>query len=83
MTSDELTETVTARISAHDLERLNRMAARRDVERENLIRMAIDALLAQEAWSGGFIPPPVALSVPPPLDRRGRVKRTRRRPSAN
>ena len=79
MTSDELSETVSARISAHDLERLNRMAVRRGVEREKLIRMAIDALLAQEAWSGGFIPPPPSLSVPPLLDRRGRVKRTRGR----
>ncbi len=34
MSGDELSETVTARISAHDLARLDRMAARRGVERE-------------------------------------------------
>jgi hypothetical protein len=78
MTGDELSEAVSARISQRDLDRLNRMSARRGVEREKLIRMAIDALLAQEAWSGGFIPPPPAARVPPPIDDRGRVRHARR-----
>ena len=78
MSGDELSEVVSARISTHDLDRLNRMAARRGVERETLVRMAIDALLAQEAWSGGFIPPPPAARVPPPIDENGRIRRPRR-----
>jgi hypothetical protein len=69
---------ITARITAHDLARLDRMAARRGVQRSQLVAQAVDALLAQEAWSGGFIPPPPAATVPPPLDRRGRVRRRRR-----
>jgi hypothetical protein len=67
MADEQPTETVTARITAHDLARLDRMATRRGVEREHLVSMAIDALLAQEAWSGGFIPPPPASTLPPPL----------------
>jgi hypothetical protein len=75
---DELTESIVARISADDLDRLNRMAARRGVDRETLVTMAIDALLAQEAWSGGFIPPPPAARIPPPIDEHGRIVRSRR-----
>jgi len=78
MSGDELSEAVSTRISAHDLDRLNRMAARRGVEREKLVRMAIDALLAQEAWSGGFIPSPPAARVLPPIDENGRIRRPRR-----
>jgi hypothetical protein len=78
MTGDEFSEAVSARISARDLDRLNRMSARRGIEREKLIRMAIDALLAQEAWSGGFIPPPPAARVLPPIDERGRIRHARR-----
>jgi hypothetical protein len=77
MSSDQDLEAVTARITAHDLARLDRMAERRGVERSQLISQAIDALLAQEAWSGGFIPPPPAVTVPPPLERRRRHARRR------
>ena len=76
--SEEFPEVISARISAHDVARLDRMATRRGVEREQLIRMAIDELLAQEAWSGGFIPPPPAAGVPRPTDDLGRVRRPSR-----
>lgn len=60
------TETVTTRIRFEDLARLDQMASRRGVERDVLIAQAIDALLAQEAWSGGFITPPPPLDIPRP-----------------
>jgi hypothetical protein len=75
MSSDQDLESVTARITAHDLARLDRMAERRGVERNQLISQAIDALLANEAWSGGFIPPPPAATIPPPLERRRHTRR--------
>lgn len=66
------TETVAAQISPDDLVRLNHMAERRGVDRSQLVVQAIDALLAQEAWSGGFIPPPPPIVVPPAEQRRFR-----------
>jgi hypothetical protein len=77
MSSDQSLETVTARITSHDRARLDQMAERRGVERHLLISQAIDALLAQETWSGGFIPPPPPATVPPPLERRRRPARRR------
>ena len=57
---------ITVDIPAGDLARLDRMAARRRVTRDEPIGQAIDALLAQEAWSGGFIQPPRPLIPPGP-----------------
>ena len=71
----ERTETVTARIRPRDLARLDHMAVRRGVERSDLIVQAIDALLAQEAWSGGFIAPPAPMEIPPSRSRRFRRHR--------
>jgi hypothetical protein len=74
MNTDEpaRTETVAAQISPADLVRLDHMAERRGVDRSQLVVQAIDALLAQEAWSGGFIPPPPPIGVPPAEQRRFR-----------
>lgn len=47
-----------------DLERFDRLAAKRGVDRGELAREAIDALLAQEAWAGGFMAPPPPMRVP-------------------
>lgn len=60
-------EEVTARISGADVERLEIAATRRGIEREELIAQAIDAFLARETWSGGFIAPPPPMEVPGPL----------------
>jgi hypothetical protein len=51
------------------------MAARRGVERGDLIVQAIDAMLAQEAWSGGFIAPPPPIEIPSSRSRRFRRRR--------
>ncbi len=48
-----------------DLERLDRSAQRRGVNRETIIVDAIDAYLAREMWSGAYIPPPPAMELPP------------------
>jgi len=61
-TSDSVA--VTAHIAGADLARLDHMAARRGTTRDELIAQAIDAMLAQEAWSGGFIAPPPAMQIP-------------------
>lgn len=58
------TEEVTALIRLSDLARLDHMATRRGVDRSELIVQAIDAMLAQEAWSGGFIEPPPPMQLP-------------------
>ena len=69
-------EPVTTHIRHEDLERLDRMAARRGVDRNALIVQAIDALLAQEAWNGGFIAPPPPMNVPPRTRDRGENEAT-------
>ncbi len=74
VTDDERVEVCT-HIRPADLERLDHMSARRGVPRAELVARAVDALLAQEAWSGGFIPPPVEMQIPRP--RRGRGRRRR------
>ena len=48
------TEPVTARVRADHLARLDRMAARRDLDRTRLVGRAIDTFLAQEALIGAF-----------------------------
>jgi len=55
---------VTANLSRADLARLDHMAARRGTSRASLVAQAIDAMLAQEAWSGGFIAPPPPMQLP-------------------
>lgn len=60
-------EHICAHIPAPDVERLDRMAERRGVEREVLIAQAVDAMLAKEAWNGGFIRPPEPMHVPGPF----------------
>lgn len=55
---------VTAHIRQSDLARLDHMAARRGTTRDALVAQAIDAMLAQEAWSGGFIAPPPPMQLP-------------------
>ena len=72
------TEPVTTHIRHEDLKRLDNMAARRGVDRHALIVQAVDALLAQEAWNGGFIAPPEPMNVPRRTRDRGRMKRQAR-----
>ena len=72
------TEPVTTHLRPEDLERLDNMAARRGVDHHALIVQAVDALLAQEAWNGGFIPPPAPMIVPRRTRDRGRTKRRAR-----
>lgn len=72
-------ESVTAHISRADVERLDIAAARRGIDRNELIAQAIDAFLARETWSGGFIAPPPPMEVPGPLPWKGSTFRFRRR----
>jgi hypothetical protein len=67
-----------AHLRPEDLERLDNMTARRGVDRNALIVQAVDALLAQEAWNGGFIAPPAPTNVPRRTRDRGRMKRQAR-----
>jgi hypothetical protein len=60
------TEVVTARLPSGDVERLDIAAARRGIGREEMISQAIDAFLAREVWSGGFIAPPPPMEIPGP-----------------
>ena len=62
--SAEPTEAIEVRIAAAELALLDRAADRRGIERAEMVAQAIDEFLAQEAWSGGFIPPPPAMEVP-------------------
>jgi len=73
-------EVVAVSIKKVDVERLDSSAARRGVEREEVIAEAIDAFLAREMWSGGFIAPPPPMEVPGPFPWRGGAFRLRRRP---
>jgi len=58
------TELVTVRLRARDLERLDHAAERRGIGREAMMAEAIDAFLAREMWSGGFIAPPPPMEIP-------------------
>jgi len=72
------TEIVNVSIRRVDLERLDHAAERRGIERDDMIREAIDAFLAREIWSGGFVAPP-PMEVPKPLPwRPGAFRRQRR-----
>ncbi|HUW04471.1 MAG TPA: CopG family transcriptional regulator [Acidimicrobiales bacterium] len=68
--SDDPKPTIEVQIKAADLARLDRAAVRRGIGRAEMFAQAIDEFLAQEAWSGGFIPPPPPMEVP----RRRRVR---------
>jgi hypothetical protein len=57
-------EVIETWLAPADLERFDRLAAKRGVDRNELAREAIDALLAQEAWRGGFMVPPPPMRVP-------------------
>ena len=67
MTDADEDPMVIARIPSKDLARLDHMAARRGVPRDVLVAQAIDALLAKETWSGGFIAPPESMRPPGPF----------------
>jgi predicted transcriptional regulator len=56
-------ELVSAQVPSDYVARLDQMAARRGVDRDALVREAIDALLAQELWSGGFVVDPIKTDV--------------------
>jgi hypothetical protein len=73
------TEEVSARLRPDDVVRLDRAAERRGVGRDEMIAEAIDAFLAREMWSGGFIAPPPPMEVPPPFPLRPGSFRLHRR----
>ena len=60
------TEAQTVQISPEEAARLDRAAARRGVRREDVVAEALDAFLAREMWSGGFIAPPPPIEIPGP-----------------
>lgn len=62
-----------------DVTRLDQSADRRGVTREDLIVEAVDAFLAREMWSGGFIPAPPPMEVPGKFPWRPAAFRLRRR----
>ncbi len=73
-TSDmpEPTEVVSARLRPAEVARLDHAAARRGIGRDEMVAEAIDAFLAREMWSGGFIATPPPMEVPGPYPwRRG------------
>jgi len=69
---------VTTRLRSQDVARLDHAAARRGIRRDELVSEAIDAFLAREMWSGGFIAPPPPMEVPAPFPWRGGAFRLRR-----
>ena len=73
------TETVSARLSSAEVARLDHAAGRRGITREEMIAEAIDAFLAREMWSGGFIAPPPPMEVPSKYPWRAASFRLRRR----
>lgn len=58
------TEMISTRLRGVDVDRLDHAAERRGITREAMIAEAIDAFLAREMWSGGFIAPPPPMEVP-------------------
>jgi hypothetical protein len=60
-------EIVSASIRREDIARLEVAAERRGIGRDEVIAQAIDAFLARETWSGGFIAPPPPMEVPGPF----------------
>ncbi len=78
--SSEQAVTVTTRVSATDVVRLDQVAARRGVDRGELIAKAIDEFLAHEGLSGRFITPPPPMQLPQ-RDRHRTWRRSTPRPS--
>ena len=72
-------EVVSASIRRDDVARLDIAAERRGLERDEIIEQAIDAFLARETWSGGFIAPPPPMEVPGPFPWRPETFRLWRR----
>lgn len=72
-------ETISARLRSVDVDRLDHAADRRGITREEMIAEAIDAFLAREMWSGGFIAPPPPMEVPNKYPWRAGAFRLRRR----
>ncbi len=62
--TDNDKEVVVARIATADVDRLDQIAARRGIERSELIAAAIDEFLAHEGLSGRFITPPPPMQIP-------------------
>ena len=77
--SDVEREIVSASIRRDDVARLDVAAERRGLERDEVIEQAIDAFLARETWSGGFIAPPPRMEVPGPFPWRAPTFRLWRR----
>lgn len=73
------TEFVTTRLRQADVARLDHAAARRGIGRDEMVAEAIDAFLAREVWSGGFIAPPPPMEVPEPFAWRPGAFRLHRR----
>ena len=72
-------EVVMVRVQEPDVARLDVAAARRGVGRDEIIAQAIDAFLAREIWSGGFIAPPPPMEIPGPFPWGPSAFRLRRR----
>ena len=72
-------ETVTVRLRTSDVGRLDYAADRRGITREAMLAEAVDAFLAREMWSGGFIAPPPPMEVPGKFPWRSAAFRLRRR----
>lgn len=72
-------ETITVRLRDSEVARLDQAADRRGITREAMIAEAVDAFLAREMWSGGFIAPPPPMEVPGRFPWRPGAFRLRRR----
>jgi hypothetical protein len=72
-------ETITVRLGDSEVARLDQAADRRGITREAMIAEAVDAFLAREMWSGGFIAPPPPMEVPGRFPWRPGAFRLRRR----
>jgi hypothetical protein len=72
-------EVVSVSIRRADVARLGVAAERRGIGRDEIIAQAIDAFLARETWSGGFIAPPPPMEVPGPFPWRSQTFRLWRR----
>ena len=56
--------TISVPLRSVDVARLEHAADRRGITREQMLAEAVDAFLAREMWSGGFIAPPPPMEVP-------------------
>ena len=63
---DQTQETVSVSVPLRsaDVPRLEHAADRRGITKEEMIAEAVDAFLAREMWSGGFIAPPPPMELP-------------------